>query len=298
MSSANQWVTACVPTYKCTRYLRDAVVSLLNQTYPYVRIIVINDGDHQSPWFVLSDIKDPRLTRFDLADNRGPYFCLAIALEATNDHFFLIQDADDWSTPQRVSHLLRLIQTEHTHYAFSTLERFSARRDGAIVSAQPMFAEVGDFVPSRELKYMMPHHGLFRVSALRKMGGYFGGFKFGYDEFLTNILIMSGRVSWSPERLYWRRLRSDSLTQAPHTGMGSHARDMIRDRLRQLYREIYDDYVAFLQRRLSGEDFLGRVQWRVRVCRGSRDDQRIKREAARLRHFMRNEAEQYRPRRS
>src|SRR5579859_5430453 len=95
------WVTACIPTYRCTRYLRDAVLSLLNQTYPFLRVVVINDGDPNPPWAALADITDPRLLRFDLKENRGPYFALAVALEATPDPFFLIQDADDVSAPNR-----------------------------------------------------------------------------------------------------------------------------------------------------------------------------------------------------
>jgi glycosyltransferase involved in cell wall biosynthesis len=289
----NSWVTACIPTYKCTPYLRQAVVSLLNQTYPYVRIIVINDGDSRAPWSVLSDIIDPRLIRFDLKHNRGPYFCLAIALEATDDKFFLVQDADDWSAPQRLACLLRLIASDRADYAFSTLAQFSNLGNGGISINSPMFSVVRDTLPSPDFKCRIPHHGLFRVSALRMLGGYFGGYKFGYDEFITNILLLSGTVSWSPDHLYWRRLRSDSLTRRADTGMASAARKAMRARLGNLYQEIYGDYVAFLGRHLSGEDFLKRVRSRVQASRGPGDEQRIKSEAARLRDVMRVEAERY-----
>jgi glycosyltransferase involved in cell wall biosynthesis len=297
MSRAVQWVTACIPTYKCTAYLRHAVFGLLGQTYPYTRIIVINDGDRSSPWSVLSDIEDPRLIRFDMSENRGPYFCLAVALEATDDQFFLVQDADDWSAPHRISCLLQLLQAQNTHYAFSTQRQFIQHRAGGLVIKGLEFSRVKDIRPSADLKYIMPHHGLFRVSALRRLGGYFAGFKFGYDLFLMNVMLMAGTVSWSPEYLYWRRLRTGSLTQSIDTGIESIARKMVRARLNALYREIYTDYINFLGRRLSSEGFLHRVRSRVTTCRGARDAQSIKDEGARLRYAMRAEAERYHLRR-
>jgi hypothetical protein len=228
-----------------------------------------------------------------MKENRGPYFCLAVALEATSDNLFLVQDADDWSVPHRVTHLKHLMEADRADYAFSTLAQFTDRDGGAIVINRPIFSECRDFRPSSEFKSRIPHHGLFRVSALRKLGGYFGGFKFGYDEFITNVLLLSGTVSWSHEHLYWRRLRHDSLTRGPETGMASSVRTAIRARLRDLYKEIYRDYIAFLDRRLSGESFLERVRWRVRVNRGSHNEQRIKHEATRLRAVIRMDAQHY-----
>lgn len=290
MKSDPPWVTACVPTYKCTPYLRQAVIGLLSQSYPFIRIIVLNDGDRNPPWSVLSDVIDPRLIRFNLPENRGPYFALAVALEASDDPFFLIQDADDWSAPHRVSSLLQLLRGDRSDYAFSTLARFRDRRGGGIVIDKPWFSEAPNVIPTAEMKFRIPHHGLFRRSALKRLGGYFGGFKFGYDEFVTNVLLLSGTVSWSSDHLYWRRIRSSSLTSAADTGMGSGARRLIRAQLGALYQDIYRDYLRFQERQLSGESFLRRVRWRVQVSRGAAADQRIKDEAARLRDAMRVQA--------
>jgi glycosyltransferase involved in cell wall biosynthesis len=270
--------------------LRNAVIGLLNQTHRFIRIIVINDGDRKPPWPVLSDIADPRLIRFDLPENRGPYFALAVALESTSDPLFLVQDADDWSVPHRAASLLQMLTRDGSSYAFSSVGQFRDYSAGRVVIDKPMFSRMPDITPSAEFKLRIPHHGLFRTSVLESLGGYFGGFKFNYDEFITNVLLLSGTVSWSCNPLYWRRLRPTSLTRASDTGMASGARRLIRARLGGLYQEVYSDYVLFLGRRLSGENFLQRVRWRVQVNRGAASEQRIKYEAARLRSAMRAQA--------
>src|SRR5271165_2672374 len=166
------WITACVAHYRCQRYIKRAVESLLDQSYPWVRVIVINDGDPVAPWRELASIRDARLVRFNLKANHGCFFCWEVARRATPDHFFMMQDADDWAAPDRAAALLS-----------SMLE---AKSDLA-VSAQPQFCETSEGTPyqiavrwdrmsrektaqqftvipwiSEDFLYRAPHHGLVR----------------------------------------------------------------------------------------------------------------------------------------
>jgi len=290
MSRSPEFVTACIPTFKCTKYLRQSVISLLSQTYPYLRIIVINDGDPEPPWHSLADISDPRLIRFDLSENRGPYFALAVALEATPDRLLLVQDADDWSAPHRVATLMQIMRRDASQYAFSTQAQFSDHPSGGIIFHEPMFPTGPDTTVRSRLKYRMPHQGLFRTEALRRLGGYYGGFKFNYDTLLTSLFLLAGRVSWSSDHLYWRRLRPTSLFHAPDTGWRSLARQQMHAEMAEFYRHAYRDYQNFVMRRVSGPQFLRLIQWRVGYRRGAIADQQIKHYAAYLRNALGRQA--------
>jgi len=276
--------------------LRASVVSLLNQTYPYLRVIVINDGDPSSPWPSLADITDPRLIRFDLLENRGPYFALAVALEATPDSFFLVQDADDWSAPHRVATLLQLLHRNKSHYAFSTLAQFRDSDNGSIIPIGLMFSEGPDTSERAEFKNRIPHVGLFQTRALRLLGGYYAGFKFGYDMLLTNLLLLAGVVAWTPEHLYWRRVRPTSLSHAPDTGWRSLARRNARVEMRELYWCVYRDYQDFIRRRISGPVFLSLVRTRVCARRSPADDAAIGSSAAQLRSVLTRQGHFFRQR--
>jgi glycosyltransferase involved in cell wall biosynthesis len=290
MNRSPGFITACIPTFKCTKYIRHSVQSLLNQTYPYLRIIVINDGDPEPPWRSLADISDPRLIRFNLPENRGPYFALAVALEATPDSFFLVQDADDWSPSHRVATLLQMLRRDNSQYAFSTLAQFCDHHLGGIVPSEPMFAAGPDTDAIYEFRNRMPHVGLFSTQALRQLGGYYGGFKFGYDMLLTSLFLLAGRVSWTPEWLYWRRLRPTSLSHAPDTGWKSNKRRQVRAEMRELYHYAYRDYESFVRRQISGTDFLGLLRWRVAARRCPSDERRISDMASGLRRALREQA--------
>ena len=102
-------VVASVPYFNARGYIRRAVESLLAQTHRRLTVVVVCDGDPYPPWPELAHIQDPRLVRFSLARNYGPYFAHQVVLGASTDRYFLVQDSDDWSTPARVSALLHAL---------------------------------------------------------------------------------------------------------------------------------------------------------------------------------------------
>jgi glycosyltransferase involved in cell wall biosynthesis len=283
MSGSSPWVTACIPTFRCTKYLRTAVMSLLTQTYPFVRVIVINDGDPNPPWPSLNDITDPRLIRFDLRENRGPYFCLAVAVEATADSLFLTQDADDWSSPDRVAILLQIMRRDCSNFAFSTIAQFQEMPSGDLIPVRPLFATAPDTLMTEELKYRIPHHGLFQTKTIKGLGGYFAGFRFGYDTLLMNLLLLTGSVSWTPEPLYWRRLRTTSLSNAPDTGLKSIKRELVRAEREAIYRLVYEDYSHFARHRISRKRLFDLIRSRVKSRCTPADLWQIAAHAAQLR---------------
>ena len=229
------WVTACIPHYGCQQYIRRAVESLLSQSYPWIRVIVINDADLIPPWRELAHISDPRLFRFNLSSNAGPYFCLEVARRATPDPYFLIQDADDYSAPNRVERLIGALQRDESDLAVSAQPQVLETEQRAQIvelrwvnsSYQP---DAGPFIVHHALtsahKYRAPHHGLFRSSSLGAIGGYYGGLRINYDTLVPNLILMIGRISHVPEPLYYRVIRSDSFNSFPTHGRAVGERKM------------------------------------------------------------------------
>jgi glycosyltransferase involved in cell wall biosynthesis len=250
------WITACVAHYRCQRYVRRAVESLLNQSYPWVRIIVINDGDPVTPWRELANVTDPRLLRFDLKVNRGCFFCWEIARRATPDPYFMMQDADDWAAPDRAATLLTIMRDEKSDLAVSAQPQFGETAQGTPHQVAIRWDRISDeesappFTVNRHLNkdfvYRVPHHGLIRTIALRRIGGYYGGFRIGWDKLLTNLILMTASISWTPEPLYYRLVRSDSLTHSRHTGARSEYASAVNSCLEALYRDCFEGYSRYL----------------------------------------------------
>jgi len=257
--SRDQRIVACIPYYECRRYIRRAVASLLSQTHRNITVVVVNDGDPKTPWLELADIHDSRLVRFDLAANHGPYFASAVVLNATSAPYFLVQDADDWSTPTRAANLLEHLERDGADLAVSAQPQYIENEKRVIEVRWAALSREAvprkRFTVSRtlgpEYAYRAPHHGLFRSDTLRRVGGYYAGFRIGYDTILTNFILMTGTLSHVAQPLYYRQVRPDSLTHSQLTGHGSAFARRAQSDIVAMYNNCFHWYAEFLAGRID-----------------------------------------------
>jgi glycosyltransferase involved in cell wall biosynthesis len=246
-------VTVSIPYYRCRPFVRRAVESMLGQTHGELTVVVVNDGDPEPPWDELRHIDDPRLVRFDLEANHGRYFADAVVLEASDAPYFLVQDADDWSEPDRVAALLRRLREEHAGAAVSAMYHYG------VVRRKVSFPSVAT-PPGPQLVHRASHCGLFRRDLLLALGGSYGGFRVGYDTLLVAMLGMASHIGYTDEPLYHRLIRADSLSKAAETGMQSLHRAQTRVLLETLYRQALAEYGAYIGGAIERSELVQRLR--------------------------------------
>ena len=307
MHDTSPRVTACIPYYRGKRYIRRAVQSLLLQTCRDLQIIVVNDADRDEPWEALADIDDPRLIRFDLMRNHGgPYFAHAVVVEAVTSPWFLVQEQDDWSEPQRVAQLLRLASKSGADVAVSAQWSHRETANGTVTPAGVLWRYSGravcphcgrggrrcqrcfiDFSLTPQCLHRAPHAALFRMDVLRRVGGYYAGLRIHYDTLLMNFLLMVARVVHTPAALYNRVFRPESLTQARPTRIGSPVSAREHGILASLYGRAFRDYQRYRRGALTSAALAGSIR-ELRGAHVSESDRReLQAEAARLRERLR-----------
>ncbi|MFI5775454.1 glycosyltransferase [Streptomyces sp. NPDC051658] len=238
-------VLAPVTHFNTVPYIRGAVVSLLSQTYPNIRVAVMNDGGSDAPWGELDDIVDPRLSRFQMSRNVGPYFMNHVAAMANPWPYMTIQDSDDWSEPDRISELMNVLnRTELSVVSSATITHIvdnstevakwsrNRRSDGV--------EDLSDRVTRspREAAFNgARHQALFKTQFIREMGGYYAGSKVEYDTFIMCIAQLIGELDYCKTPLYHRRIRGESLTKSEGTGMTSNYRAQTRRTLIRYFEE-------------------------------------------------------------
>lgn len=232
-------VVVSLPTWRCTAYLRRAVDSILAQTHRDLALVVVNDGDPDERFQTLGDVRDPRLVTYALPSNHGPYFAHEVVRRAVDADFFAVQDADDWSAPERLERLLAALDARPgSPGAVSMI--------GGAYSGKSHDAEYRKL--SRGFRHRCCHAGLWRSSALVAIGGYFGGFPIGWDTMIVSALQLMGEhdapgaepLAWVPEVLYEVTAREGSLTRSERTGQRSE----LRERLAVTYKKLWQGMFA------------------------------------------------------
>lgn len=232
-------VVVSVPCLRSWGSVARAVESVLTQTYRDLLVVVTNDGDADPHWEVLGHIDDPRLIRIDHAVNRGRYFVDQTALMARLGRYLLIQDADEWSEPDRVDSLLSQMRRQHSVAAVSCHYQHSSP---AVIGPGPVSAPVTALYRNDGYQPSW-YHALFDAPSLLSVGGCFGGHRVGYDTFLFHLTRMTGPIAALDQPLYHRH--DPSGTAENHSGAAY--RDASQAGLARLHGEAYHVYCEYLQ---------------------------------------------------
>jgi glycosyltransferase involved in cell wall biosynthesis len=99
-------VSIVLPVYNGMPFLRDAVRSIIDQTYQNWELIIVNDGStDESGRFIENDLlpSEKRIIYFRHEENRGIGAAYNTGIGAANGRFIAFQEQDDVSLPARLS---------------------------------------------------------------------------------------------------------------------------------------------------------------------------------------------------
>jgi hypothetical protein len=213
-------VLAIVPHYRCEAWLAQCLQSLTRQTRPPEAIVVVDDGSPEPPRDIVA--RFPSVTLMRTRENGGPYRILQSLVEATRFDAFMLQDADDWSTDDRLE--LQLAEAERTGAELiGCLEiRLGEPVGGTSAVCYPLDASAS-FLLTPDCQVLHPT-SLVGRDLIRRVGGYSAGLKFGADMEFQVRAHYAARVVNVPRFGYFRRLRPGSLWTSTETGEHSEVR--------------------------------------------------------------------------
>jgi len=93
-------ISVLMPVFNGERYLREAIDSVLNQTFKDFEFIIIDDGSTDSSAVIINNYKDERIC-FVQQDNAGISESLNKGINLAKGKYIARMDADDISDPDR-----------------------------------------------------------------------------------------------------------------------------------------------------------------------------------------------------
>ena len=116
-------ISVIVPVYKVEPYLDRCVQSVVNQTYPNLEIILVDDGSpDQCP--VMCDTwakKDPRI-RVIHKKNGGLSDARNAGMAAASGEYISFVDSDDWIAPEMLERLVKALERDDSDIAACAVE--------------------------------------------------------------------------------------------------------------------------------------------------------------------------------
>ena len=95
-------ISVLMTVYNCDKYLREAIDSILDQTWSDFEFIIVDDGSTDNSLQILKEYSDPRIRVIAYEENKGVAYARNVGLERCTAEFVALMDADDISLPDRL----------------------------------------------------------------------------------------------------------------------------------------------------------------------------------------------------
>lgn len=109
-------ITVIMPVYNAAKYLREAIDSILHQTYPHFEFLIFDDGSTDGSVDILHSYTDPRIQVFVDGQNLGQPKRYNAGIRAAKGKYIAIMHADDISLPHRFATQVKFLE-EHEEYS-------------------------------------------------------------------------------------------------------------------------------------------------------------------------------------
>ena len=160
-------VSVIICVYNAGEYFRPSLMSILNQTYSNLEILIVDDGSTDGCIETVEDLlADSRVRLFRQANGTKPV-ALNRALDQAHGEFYAVHDADDFSHPRRIERQVQaLLDQPHLAAAFC--------RHHLIINGKPMAPTFAPRSKSECLRaieaFKLPAHdptAMYRMSLVR-----------------------------------------------------------------------------------------------------------------------------------
>lgn len=103
-------ISVVLPVFNAERWLKEAIDSVLNQTFREFELLIYDDGSTDTSPQILKEYKDSRIKIHTLNQNKGLIYCLNQGLKDAEGEYIARMDADDVCHPMRFEKQLEYLE--------------------------------------------------------------------------------------------------------------------------------------------------------------------------------------------
>lgn len=196
-------VSVIIPVHNGEKYIQEAIDSVLNQAYPAIEIIVINDGSTDNSDQIIRNLKTD--VRYFNRENRGPSNARNDGIKDASGKYIAFLDVDDLWPDNNLSLLVQeLEENSEVDVVRGYSQLFTDRPDGEK-------EYLGN--PEESFRFYIGA-GLYRASVFNKVGLFDSALIYGEDvDWYNRANELNIRIKWLNEVTLFVRRHGDNMTE-------------------------------------------------------------------------------------
>ena len=242
-------VSIIIPVYNTEMFLKETLISVMNQTYKNIEVICVDDGSTDTSCDIIQDfIRQDSRFRLERQQNQYAGVARNRGMEVASGKYYLFLDSDDIFDKKLVELLVNRAESVGADVVICGADTFTESVDKRTSAPYcnnllPLDdkADAYKFCPRKDATYNLygittpaPWNKLFKASFIRKHGLTFAAHKSGNDlEFVLTALTLADVVSSIPNPLVYYRNHTSSISHNSQKNPELHARAwlLLKERL-------------------------------------------------------------------
>ncbi|MFT3993577.1 MAG: glycosyltransferase family A protein [Dysgonomonas sp.] len=225
-------ISVIMPVYNGEKYLKEAIESILNQTYSDFEFIIINDGSTDETEKIILSYNDPRIVYIKNEINIRLIKTLNKGIDLARGQYIARMDADDISFPERFQRQISIFET-YEDVDLVNISVFYLSEDGHSYwkpnNIQMCNSEAVKHITV--LQNQIIHPGIMIKASLLRQYKYRDNTDVEYieDYDLWVRILADGHICYTlPYRLLYYRLLSTSITHQNRLLQSNRQKKIIR----------------------------------------------------------------------
>lgn len=213
MQNINLKISVVMSVYNGEKYLREAIESILNQTFRDFEFIIIDDGSTDRSLEIIKEFeqKDNRI-KIISRKNKGLIYSLNEGIKLARGEYIARMDADDISKINRLEKQIKYMQENDLDICGSWAEGIDTL--GNKIKDLNYSPDINKIKTFTLLHNSFIHSSvMFKKDIFEKVGGYKKFFKHIEDYELWTRIVFKYRAGNIPEALIRYRLHDEQITK-------------------------------------------------------------------------------------
>lgn len=212
-------ISVLMPAWNCEETIRKSALSILNQSWRNLELIIIDDFSEDNTWVEMLALaaQDDRVKLLRNKVNVGPYVSKNLGLDIASGAWITGHDADDWAHPKRFENHMNAVLARPSPPRASYTYMVRMQRSGWFSRLSKISNYSFDGIAR-----LSSVSTLYEADFLRAQLGYWDSVRFGADsEMIARAKTLLGQEFEEYHQIGMLCLdEATSLTNRPDTGLG------------------------------------------------------------------------------
>ena len=126
----NPKVAIILPNYNSHLFLKETILSVINQSYKNWQLIIVDDCSNEKTKKILKDyLKLKKIKIFWMKKNRGAAFCRNFAIKKAASKYIAFIDSDDIWKKQKLKNQINFMEKNNLSFTYTNYETFGKKKN-------------------------------------------------------------------------------------------------------------------------------------------------------------------------